>query len=168
MNLLFRMNWSLRRAALEDLSRPHEFAFERVGFFGCRAAATSSGVMIIAECYNPVADDNYLRDPAVGARINGAAIRGALQLSLSKGVGLFHAHMHEHAGIPRPSPTDFEESKKFVPDFFNAAPEMPHGTLIFSTDSDFALCWLAKTAQPRPISRIEFSGSPFRIVDVLA
>lgn len=168
MNLLFRMNWSLRRAALEDLSRPHAFAFERVGFFGCRAAATSSGVMIIAESYNPVADENYLRDPTVGARINGAAIRSALQLSLNKGVGLFHAHMHEHAGIPRPSPTDLEESKKIVPDFFNAAPEMPHGTLIFSTDAAFALCWLAKTAQPTPVNRIEFAGSPFRIVDVLA
>jgi hypothetical protein len=168
MNLLFRMNWSLRRAALEDLSRPHEFAFERVGFFGCRAAATSSGVMIIAESYNPVADQDYARDAKVGARINGAALRSALQLSLSEGVGIFHVHMHEHSGIPHPSLTDREESKKFVPDFFNATREMPHGTLIFSSDAAFALCWLAKNAEPRPVNRIEFVGSPFRIVDVLA
>ena len=168
MNLLFKMNWSLRRAAIEDLRRPHSFAYERVGFLGCRAATTSNGIMIIAESYNRVADENYLQDPFVGARINGDAIRTALQLSLAKGVGLFHVHVHEHKGVPRPSPTDLHESKKFVPDFFNVTPSMPHGTLILSEDSAFGLCWAGKHLEPKIIDRIEFVGSPLNMVDVLA
>lgn len=162
------MNWSLRRAAIEDLRRPHSFAYERVGFLGCRAATLASGIMIIAESYNRVAGENYVKDSHVGARINGAAIRTALQLSLTTGVGLFHIHMHEHKGAPRPSSTDVHESKKFVPDFFNVTPTMPHGTLILSEDSAFGLCWLNKKVQPKVIDRIEFVGSPLSIVDVSA
>lgn len=73
MKLLFRMNWSLRRAALEDLDRPHKFALERIRFVSIRAAATSSELMIIAESYASVADENYVRDAKVGARINGVS-----------------------------------------------------------------------------------------------
>lgn len=168
MKLLFRLNWSLRRTALEDLGRPHNFAFERVGFICGRAAAIADGLMIIAESYNKVDDDNYVRDSNVGARINGDAIRNALQLSLDKNAGLFHAHMHEHSGVPQPSRTDLAESRKFVPDFFNVTPTMPHGTLILSKDSAFGLCWLGKNNEPKVIDRIEFCGSPFRMLDVLA
>lgn len=124
--------------------------------------------MIVAESYDGVADKNYIRDRRVGARINGDAIRMALQLSLTKGVGLFHVHVHEHKGIPRPSSTDLHESKKFVPDFFNVTPTMPHGTLILSEDSAFGLCWAGKHLEPKIIDRIEFVGSPLNIVDVLA
>lgn len=168
MNLLFKMNWSLRRAAIEDLRRPHSFAYERVGFLGCRAATIGNGIMIIAESYERVSDESYIRDRHVGARINGDAIRMALQLSLTKCVGLFHVHMHEHKGIPRPSRTDLDESKKFVPDFFNVTPTMPHGTLILSEDSAFGLCWAGKHLGPKIIDRIEFVGSPLNMVDVLA
>lgn len=152
---------------MEDLRRPHSFAYERVGFFGCRAAAISNGIMIIAESYDRVADENYLQDPLVGARINGNAIRTALQLGLTKGLGLFHVHVHEHKGIPSPSRTDLHESRKFVPDFFNVTPSMPHGTLILSEDSAFGLCWLGKHHEPKIINRIEFVGSPLNIVDVI-
>lgn len=168
MKLLFKMNWSLRRAALDDLDRPHSFAYERVGFICGRAASINNGLMIVAESYDKVDDDNYIRDPRVGARINGDAIRSALQLSLTKNVGLFHVHMHEHKGVPRPSRTDLVESKKFIPDFFNVTPAMPHGTLILSEDSAFGLCWLGKGKEPKVIDRIEFCGSPFRMVDIFA
>lgn len=168
MTLVFKMNWSLRRAVMEDLGRPHKFAYERVGFICCHAAAINYGLMIIAETYERVADENYIQDPAVGARINGNAFRGALQFSLTKNTGLFHVHMHEHAGVPRPSQTDWIESKKFVPDFFNVTPSMPHGTLILSRDSAFGLCWLGKNLEPKTLDRIEFVGSPFKIVDVHA
>lgn len=166
MNLLLKMNWSLRRAAMQDLARHHAFAHERVGFFCCRAAALKNGLMLIAESYSAVADDNYVRDTTVGARINGNAFRSALQLSLTNNTGLFHVHMHGHRGIPGPSRTDLIESKKFVPDFFNVTASLPHGTLIFSEDSAFGLCWLRKNVEPRPLDRIEFVGSPLKIVDI--
>jgi hypothetical protein len=168
MNLFFRIDGSLRRAAIESLSQRHEFAFERVGFFYCRAASVASGIMVLAEAYEPVSDRNYVEDATVGARINAEALRSALQVSLTKGVGIFHVHMHEHYGTPMPSRTDLFESKKFVPDFFNVTPSSPHGTLILSKDSAYGLCWLAKNESPQPFRRIEFVGSPFRILDVRA
>ena len=116
--------------------------------------------MIIANRTHGVADKNYIQDPCVGARINGDAIRMALQLSLTKGVGLFQVHVHGHKGIPRPSRTDLDESNKFVPDFFNVTPTMPHGTLILSEDSAFGLCWAGKQLEPKIIDRIEFVGRP--------
>ena len=124
--------------------------------------------MMIAADYATVSDNHYVEDETVGARINGAAIRAALQSALTKNVGLFHVHVHGHSGVPKPSRTDLIESRKFVPDFFNAAPLMPHGTLILSNDSAFGNCWLSKDADPQTIDRIEFVGSPFKIVDVLA
>jgi hypothetical protein len=166
MKLLFKMNWSLRRAATDDLGRRHKFAHERVGFFGCRAAATNNGMMVLAESYDPVADDHYVRDESVGARINGAAIRHALQLSLTKGASVFHVHMHGHVGTPRPSKTDLVESNKFVPDFFNVTPSMPHGTIILSRDSAFGLCWVKQNTDPIAFHRLEIVGSPLRIVDI--
>lgn len=168
MTLVFRMNWSLRRAALEDLARPHSFASERVGFIHCRAAEIGLGIMILAEGYMPVSDDHYVDDATVGARIDGRAIRRALQMSLSKNAGIFHVHTHDHRGMPRPSLTDISESKKLVPDFFNVAPLMPHGALILSEDSAFGLCWLSKDGEPEVMRRIEFVGAPYRIVDILA
>lgn len=168
MKLLFRMNWALRRAVLADLSRPHEFAWERVGFIQCRAAHTDSGILVIAEGYSPVRDGDYVDDRTVGARIGGAAIRSALQVALTRNVGLFHVHVHDHYGMPGPSSTDLFESNRFVPDFFNAAPAMPHGTIIFSKDKAFGRCWLEKDAMPAAFDQLEFVGSPYRIVDVLA
>ncbi len=163
---LFKMNWSMRRAAIQDLSRPHKFAYERVGFLCCRTAAINHGLMVLAESYAPVTDENYIRDDGVGARINSAAIRDALQLSLTKEAGIFHIHMHDHIGPPLPSKTDLVEAAKLVPDFFNVTPRMPHGTIILSRDSAFGLCWDGKSSQPAIFNRIEFVGSPFRMVDI--
>lgn len=123
--------------------------------------------MVLAESYDPVADDNYVKDVEVGGRINGAAIRAALQVSLTKRAGLFYVHMHEHKGSPRPSRTDIVESQKLVPDFFNATPSMPHGILILSEDSAFGLCWVGKS-NVRPFDRIEFVGSPLTLIDFRA
>jgi hypothetical protein len=167
MKLLFKMHWSLWRAILEDLKRPHEFAFERVGFVSCRAAAIKDGVMVLAASYQTVADENYLEDKKVGARINGAALREAMQTSLDQNAGMFHVHLHEHKGQPRPSTIDRIESRKFIPDFFNVTPNLPHGTIILSEDSAIGNCWLGKECQPQSFNQIIFSGAPLRLIDVL-
>jgi hypothetical protein len=120
--------------------------------------------MVLAESYEPVADENYVKDDQVGGRINSAAIRAALQISLTRGVSVFYVHMHEHKGVPRPSRTDIVESQKLVPDFFNVTPSMPHGILIFSENSAFGLVWLGRS-KTKPFNRIEVVGSPLTIID---
>lgn len=52
---------------LEDLARPHDFAFERVGFLSCRPARTSSGLLLLAESFHSLADEDYLPDETVGS-----------------------------------------------------------------------------------------------------
>ena len=110
-----------------DLARPHEFAAERVGFLVCRPASLMpEGVVILAHDYRPIEDADYIDDPTVGAMMGPAAIRKALEFALNNQVGIFHVHMHDHTGRPRFSRTDASESAKFVPDFWNVRPEMPH------------------------------------------
>src|SRR5205085_10948833 len=149
-----------------DLKRPHGFAHERIGFFYCRAAFSNSGLIVLAESYCAVADEHYIKDRMVGARINGHAIREALQESLRNGAGIFYAHMHEHRGAPQPSRTDTDESYKLVPDFFNVTPSMPHGTLILSEDNAIGHCWIGKKLMPKQFDRIEFVGAPYQIIDI--
>ena len=166
MRAIFKMHASLGCAIRSDLDRAHEFAYERAGFIECRAAEIQNGIMLLAQSYQPIADNNYLRDSSVGARINGSAIRAAMQVSLSKGVGMFHVHAHDHFGIPKPSITDAEESNKFVPDFFNVTPSVPHGIIILSKDQAFGLCWLGKEREPVRFDMIMVSGAPIRLVDI--
>ena len=131
----FRLSSSLLSDARYDLRRPHAVAHERMGFFYCRAASLTNGMLILAEGYEPVAEENYVADRSVGARMNSAAIRAAMQRALTTRCSIFHVHLHDWLGTPTASSTDRREARKFVPDFFNVSPTMPHGTVILSGDS---------------------------------
>lgn len=121
-------------------------------------------MLVIPEIYHPVNDDHYVPSETMGALVNSAAIRAALQISLKYGAGIFHVHVHEHLGIPRPSLIDRIESNKFVPDFFNVTPHMPHGAIILSMDAASGVLWQGKTAEPREFEQIQIIGAPIRLV----
>ena len=128
-----------------DLSRPHPFAAERVGFISCKIAAIdTSGVAVLAQTYLPPADDHYEDDPSVGAMLNGAAFRAALQHSYRSRTAIFHVHRHEHRGRPRFSDVDMSEAKRFVPDFWKVQPSFPHGALVLSHDRMHGACWFPR------------------------
>lgn len=162
MKNIFRAPSPLLHAVRNDLHRAHPFAAERVGFLSCRTAATDDGLLVIAASYHPVADEDYIDDLSVGAMMGPAAIRKALQISLTSGASMFHIHMHEHRGLPRFSPTDLRENAKFVPDFFNVSPRVPHGAIVLSYDEMIGLCWLSKQSRPQAISLCSSVGAPIR------
>lgn len=54
------------------------------------------------------------------------------------------------------------ESRKFVPDFFNVAPAMPHGAIVLSLDQAVGLCWPELGAMPVPIDRFASVGAPLQ------
>ena len=92
-----------------------------------------------------------------------AAIRKAMQRAYHGGaqdIGLFHVHMHEHSGFPGFSRIDLTEYMKFVPDFFNAVPLMPHGAIVLSHDRAIGLCWAKRESKPHPIDRFVSVGAP--------
>ena len=105
-----------------DLSRPHAFAYERVGFLTAAATATPGGLLLTVRDYLPVADGDYERDPFVGAKIGPAAMRKAIQAAYRPPLSLLHIHSHGLLGVPRFSRTDLESAHEFVPGFFGPIP----------------------------------------------
>ena len=70
MKIIFRVTSALLARIRDDLSRPHHFAAERVGYGACKIGTLQAGnLLILASNYSPVADDDYLDDPYAGATI---------------------------------------------------------------------------------------------------
>jgi len=163
MNIIFKFDEKLLTNIHADLSRSHELAFERVGFVECRAAATESGIMILATAYHPVADSNYLPSKKIGALINASAIREALQISMQNKSGMFHIHRHEHSGTPNFSHVDKSGNSQLIPDFFKVSPKMPHGAIVLSRNSMIGECWI-NNKQSESINRFEVVGKHLNIL----
>ena len=146
-----------------DLCRSHKFASERVGFITCRFGTPASGcLLILAEQYHAVADEDYIKDFGYGALIGTDAFRKIFQFALSHEVGIFHVHLHDHNGRPKFSKTDNREMAKYVPDFFHVRPKLPHGALVLSKDSANGRCWFKEVAGPKEITDFVVVGTPLR------
>jgi hypothetical protein len=130
---IFRATSTFMADMRKDLMRPHAFAHERVGFITVRAAMGAEGLVMLAENYYPVADDDYLHDRSVGAMIGQEALRKALEIALLQRAGVFHVHMHGRSQRLWFSGTDLREQIKFVPDFFKVCPNMPHGAIVLDS-----------------------------------
>lgn len=161
MKIAFKIMDTLLDEVRHDLIRPHKFAAERVGFLICRAASLmSGGAVLLANAYRPVEDTDYVDDLSVGAMMGPGAIRKSMEFALNNKVGIFHIHLHEHLGRPRFSRVDTRETARFVPDFWNVRPEMPHGALVLSRDSACGFCWFPGVSEPIEITEITVVGSP--------
>lgn len=163
MKTAFRITTGLIGKIRQDLQRPHAFALERVGFISARPAVAGETLSIAATDYHPVADEDYEESRRVGAMIGPAAIRKSLQIAYRGNVSMFHVHMHEHAGAPWFSRVDLTEYPKFVPDFFNVQPGLPHGAILLSHDEITGLLWPAKGHQPHQLDEAIEVGAPLRI-----
>ena len=150
MNIIFRASGDLMATIRRDLRRPHPFAAERVGFITVRATSVERNLILLAQDYHGVSDDDYLRDDSVGAMIGQEALRKALELALLNSVGIFHVHMHDFPGRLWFSRTDLREQARFVPDFFKVRRKMPHGAVVLNPDAAAGRVWLS----PERVERI--------------
>jgi hypothetical protein len=75
MTVIYRATEEFMSAVRADLLRPHRFAEERVGFISVRATGGQKNLTLIADDYHPVADEDYLPDPNVGAMMGQEALR---------------------------------------------------------------------------------------------
>lgn len=161
MRVQFKITCTQLKAMRADLERPHEFAYERVGFLFCRfGSLVRGGVVVLALDYVPVSDDDYIPGSGLAAMIGPGAFRKALQRVLTDTVGAFHVHMHPHDGIPWPSGIDRSETAKFVPDFFNVRENVPHGAIILSNDRLSGRIWPGVDRKPISITEVKFIGAP--------
>src|SRR5690349_13978435 len=117
MKVTVRIPKALLVAMRLDLARPHDHALERVGFLVARGAQHDRGMLLLAMDYAAVADEDYIPDSRVGARINSHAIRSALQRALTSGDSVLHTHAHEHSGTPGFSGVDARTLVDLVPSF---------------------------------------------------
>jgi hypothetical protein len=167
-SFVFKITSALLHRIRKDLARPHNFAFERVGFITARVGAIPSGVVILASDYHPVQDSDYLEDPTVGAMMGPRAIGSAMEIAYKLEVGVFHVHIHDHRGKPQFSRTDLTETARFVPDFFKVRPHLPHGAIVLSKDSATGLCWHPQCKKPFRFHKFSFVGLPTVLVREIA
>ena len=154
MNIEFRLTMNLLDRIHKQLSLPHPFAAERVGFISCGLSQLpNNGLLILAESYLAVADSDYIDNPHYGALMSSPAIRKALQFSFKNRKVMFHVHRHEHKGHPKFSSIDLRESSKFIPDFWKVQPKLPHGIIVLSHDSLSGLCWHPNSDKTIPINK---------------
>ena len=162
MKVCFKITTALLTTIRADLRRPHPFAHERVGFISAGLSAVGDGLLVLAREYRPVADDEYLNDPTVGAMMGPDAIRNALQWALQDGVAMFHVHTHIGHGIPGFSGIDLRENAKFVPDFFKVAPQCAHGAIVLSDTAAHGLIWVGRSPPNHFITSFVEVGVPLR------
>jgi hypothetical protein len=165
MRVTLRIMDRLLLQARRDLSRPHLFAAERVGFISCKVGGLKpNGIVLLASEYHPISDHDYVDDKSVGAMIGPGAFRMALQTSWNKNAGMFHVHLHEHHGTPWFSQVDIMEAHRYVPDFWNVKPRLSHGVLVLSHDSVAGLCWNTRNEEPARINEVCIVGAPLQII----
>ena len=144
-----------------DLDRPHRFAKERLGFVLARWARAGTDLIVMPFQYLPIADDNYIEDAWVGAKMNGTAIRSALQATLDHQAACLHVHAH-HPVMPFFGDLDLAEQDKLMPSFLATVPNAPHGALLLHGTGAVARLWPAAGAPPIYADRVAVVGFPMR------
>jgi hypothetical protein len=147
-----------------DLHRRHPFAAERVGFAYAKSARIGEETFLYVFDYTPVADDDYLDDPTVGARINSAAIRRAMQGILDQSASCFHVHKHWGCGRPSPSPDDIAGNLPIAQSFVRMRPDRIHGMLILSEDGACGSAWTGPSCVPIEVAAVSAVGFPYRVL----
>ena len=167
MTMDIKLSGQLYQQILRDLLRPHAFAKERVGFtFGRLGSAPDDRKIILLNRYHSIPDEEYVRDPSVGARIGPAALTWAMQAiyhGRSANEGLFHVHMHGNIGEPRMSVTDSRELPKLIPGFQSVGPDAPHGIIIFSRNHGAGWVWLPGSSASLQATTINVIGNPIGV-----
>jgi hypothetical protein len=161
MKIEIRIPASVRAEAMQDLARPHPFAFERVGFLAVTTAQLGVGHhVVLVTGYHSVPDGDYVDEPSVGACLGSAAIRAAMQRVLDDGQGQLHVHLHNHAGPPGPSFTDRRGLPPVVRSLATVGPQHASGYLIFSADSAWAELRIPGVTEPVLATKITSIGFP--------
>ncbi len=164
MKIQLRMTRQLYGEMRRDLLRQHAFAGERVGFVQVALSSADDMRLLLLKSYQSVPDDQYINDPMVGARINSAAIRNAMQGILDGGEGRFHVHLHPHRGQTRLSRTDQAEIPRLVNSFRAVGPNSAHGLLVLTYDHCLAIAWLPGATGPMNIRKIAVVGYPMEFL----
>jgi hypothetical protein len=161
MKLTFKITSSLLKVIRENLERPHEFAYERVGFLSANVTLGASGLIFLANEFRPVADEDYVECTNAGALIGPEAIRLAMQWALTEGTSIFHVHSHGWM-MAKFSAVDLVTNGRLMPDFLSIVPQRPHGAIVLNDLSASGCAWLSRELNPYPINQFVEIGLPIK------
>jgi hypothetical protein len=163
MKVIFRITKEILSQINSDLTRPHPFALERVGFIFVRLGTIIDGHLLLASGYQSVRDEHYARAKKgdyTGAIINRYAITEAMQRALSTGEGVFHVHIHDF-GINSAafSKVDMKSLNELMPSFYSVSNNALHGALLLTPEKIIGKYW-TKDKNQYNISNISVVGYP--------
>ena len=166
MKIEIKLTGRLYAEIIRDLTQPHPFAAERVGFVFGRMG--SLGRLILLNRYHSIPDDQYVDDPTVGARIGREALTWTMQ-AVYQGrpmrEGIFHIHLHGHKGEIRMSRVDSHEIPRLLPGFQSMGRDAAHGIIILSLDHGSGWVWYPGNKEPCPADRISVIGVPIGVFE---
>lgn len=167
MILDIKMSGQLYDQMIRDLRREHPFAAERVGFAcGRMASCGTSATLVLLNHYHSIADDQYIHDQMVGARIGPEAMTWAMQAAYTgrpRREGIFHVHLHQHRGETSMSLTDARELPTMIPGFRSVGREAPHGIIILSLDHGVGWVWLPSLPNAVTVRSVAIVATPLRV-----
>jgi hypothetical protein len=160
MRIQMKIQGSFLNHVKNDLRRPHEYAYERIGFiFVNKAIINGEDTMLLPSYYMTIPDDQYIPDSKVGARYNADAIRSVMQRVFDTGEGAIHVHEHSPM-FPAFSRDDIENQKRLIPTFRNVGLKSIHGAILLTGEIIAGLCWLPNENNPRKIAQIKVIERP--------
>ncbi len=162
MKIIIRLTRLLFDQIQDELSRPHSFAFERVGFLFGRSEKVLSDWVVLPTRFESVIDMDYVPDEFVGAKINSNAIRHALQTSMSNSESVFHVHQHGGYDASWFSAVDLKSNKELIPSFSAVSNVNVHGALVLSKDQAAGIAWAPSVKKPIKI-KVSIVGFPTTI-----
>jgi len=166
MKTEIKLTGGLYAEIIRDLTRPHPFAAERVGFVLGRMG--SLGRLILLNRYHSISDDQYVNDPTVGARIGREALTWAMQ-AVYQGrptrEGIFHIHLHGQKGETRMSGVDSHEIPKLLPGFRSMGRDAAHGIIILSLDHGSGWVWHPGNKEPFHADSVNIIGVPIGVFE---
>jgi len=122
----------------DDLARPRRIAAERVGIVLVRYASVYATNVIVVVGYEPAPDVAYVKGRAA-ANFDVRWLMTSAEKATEMKCGVLWAHLHEHSGSPRFSPTDMQTSRSICPALWLACPRFPQGALVLSDNQASAL-----------------------------
>lgn len=144
-----------------DLSRPHPFAFERVGYL---LGENRNGILILNEWIS-FDDSHYEENEDVGARVGADGMTLLIKKAFSEKKLFFHTHLHDFQDIPSFSGVDMRSLMEVTPSLFDFSGTGPHGALLIGRKSSRIIWWDEKKCLKRNEQIFDYGVGPGSIYE---
>lgn len=146
----------LLNEAAKDLSRPHPFAFERVGYL---LGEIKDEILILNE-WMSFEDFYYEENEEVGARIGFEGMTLLIKKVFNSKKHFFHTHLHEFQAIPSFSGVDMRSLLEVTPSLFDFSGTGPHGAFLIGRESSKLIFWNERNCQKKNELIINYGLGP--------